>query len=671
MPRSIRRYYYAKGVRYHHDFPLEDLYELDDQVGGFQIVDTPMTEDINGNPTRYVYLSEEEIDFVLAATFRDLVDGIMALSINNIRGSSLEIQKHAERRLRVFIREEMRRTAFPNSVRDLLEIAQYNAYRYHRALMPAQQLVGFSVSDAMVETQGVISSIHETGDKMSSLQSIQHTASLVKGNTRNASDLLIFNKGKMNPYRAVYYNRVYSEVKLSDVFVRAHPDTLDTSKPLIAWMLRKIRKPAEAFCGHMMVVDVDSDKLAWHRLTLEGVAQRLRPYIEEEIVIPGSQSEGRLYILVPVKDKLEPTLLLKSFELNVLMKILLKVPLTKGVRGISSYKSATKNNTTFVVKEIARQVKGDTMEFLWHIHRQEMELLHGDDNPLEELLCQIDPRSSFVWMDTGVAEEPYSHQALITVHKTALDSANGHLIQMRERNKTRFVERGMRVMGYSEEEALARVVAKQLDYKFTPKNIINAIGSAFALEENMDALAEYDALATVDVVSTLDFLEGRHQFAETGDGSTFLELYRHTALLTTGSNYPENVRILPDIDQYLSIPLAPNDVYKHMGIEAARLTMLLTLIHNFCEAGKRAATVHMELPCDVMTVDGHIKKLDNIEDSEESCATMHKASRGRAVSIVRNASMNEDVDRVPGLLLSHMCGTRVMAGTGGQGIVNT
>jgi hypothetical protein len=518
-----------------------------------------------------------------------------------------EIQAYSRSRLAAFIRHELRGVPVPNSVADLIALAQYAAYRFYRSQVTPQQSVGVPLADSVVETQGVISAFHNAGQELTSLQSLQLTASLVKGKTREASDHLVFERGEMDPYLAVVTNRRYSEVKLADVFVACHPAAITPMDPLLSFFLRRAGRVQEDFGTYLLSVELSVDKLTWHRLALESVCRRLRRLVPDgTLVVPGPQSSRCIRFLISVEEDKDHTLLLKSFELNVLNKVLRKAVLTEGVRGVSAYKARIRHTTTFIVKETPLPTHGNRLHFLWTINRQEMELLYGDHEPLPILLEKLDPDAQFTWVETGETGQPYSYQARVSVRLDALRAANDQLLELREVHRERFVERGMRVMGYSEQEAVARIAAKQLEYQMTPMHLLNALGMEYIMGESLDMLEQYDVMRTegAQVIDAFNFLEGHYTRCKDTEHADYLADFRSTSLITQGSNYPEHVRVIPHVDPWLSVPLGPQDAYHLLGVEATRVIMLRTFVQSFCVKGKAADPCHIELICDVMTASG-------------------------------------------------------------------
>lgn len=688
IPARVRRFYSLAGKRLQCTFGVHALDEPLRSVGRLRVLrGASRALDPDGQPAVYDYLTPRDITYVLDHTFNaDPPPGHTQHFIRPVAAPTAELMERATRRVRAQLTEDLRRRPFVNTQYLLQQLAAMLAIAYNASLVQTLQLMGYLLAEAVIETQGVISAFHSAGKKVSALKALEATASLVKGKWLVHHDCLVFAVGAMDPFRALTCSQTYSDVRLGDLLLTepfpARTDTLAGSPTHVARLRADGHGGSFARIGDRFLrIAFDTTKMLWHNIQLQGVVRRLRRILpaNEFVVVPSPAARGLVDILFVTEPDQDVALQIKTLETYVIDRVVKKWSVSDGgVRGVSDYEADVRRVTSFVVHEIHRgDVAGGGAEYLWQIHRQELDVLLPEE-PFSALLRYVDPQATFAWIPTDVAGEEYSRQARVVIHPAGVRRCVDEIEALREVNRRRYVTVAEREHPEMSKEAQARVSARQLEYTHTPTALINALADELIMVQDVAAqtlMVDLLSNRTNDFAHNLELLRSLRQqgsqvaAALTPAQTDFLARFRITCLLSQGSNFLENIRCVPGVDPYRSYPVNPRDAFSVLGTEAARAQQIRVFLAAFAQGGKKADPRHLELITDVMFRSGVLTNLEDLDSAEVNGSVMRNAMRGRATAVFRNASMRDSSDSVPGVLFSNMTGTRVVGGTGGVLIV--
>ena len=130
------------------------------------------------------------------------------------------------------------------------------------------------------------------------------------------------------------------------------------------------------------------------------------------------------------------------------------------------------------------------------------------------------------------------------------------------------------------------------------------------------------------------------------DGSNFLEIMNHPYV---NGNEVQSSHV--------------HDIYEHLGIEAARATLLNEITNLFAEAGG-VDYRHLGLLCDWMTRVGKLLSADRYGINKQDIGPLAKASFEETEKILLKAAMFGEVDPVTGVSANIMTGQPIKGGTG-------
>jgi DNA-directed RNA polymerase II subunit RPB1 len=130
---------------------------------------------------------------------------------------------------------------------------------------------------------------------------------------------------------------------------------------------------------------------------------------------------------------------------------------------------------------------------------------------------------------------------------------------------------------------------------------------------------------------------------------------------TDGTNYLA-VMNHPYVDGSKLISSHVHDIYKLLGVEAARATLLNEMTTLFEEAG--VSNRHLGLLCDVMTRIGGLMSVDRYGINKNDIGPIAKASFEETEKILLKAALFGELDPVTGISANIMMGQPIRGGTG-------
>jgi DNA-directed RNA polymerase subunit K/omega len=682
IPLSVRRFYFVAGRRYEHTFPVSALRERKRSLMHIRTVTAAPNFDINGKPPVFHYLTDEEIAYVAELIMVEAPpEGFENQFISNTRGPTKDVMHNVRTRTRVSVTENLRLYPCPNDQLSLHRLAASFAMAHNLGTATPCTIVGPQLANAVVETQGVISSFHNAGKKLSALKALEATAAIIKGKSLDHSDFLVFGSSVMTPFVAMTYAQRFTDVKVSDVLlgdVAVLPISRIASSEIHQCRMSFEQVHFDEVGSTFLRMAFDTTKLAWHHVALQSICKKIRRNLEEScVVVPSVTSRGYIDILVrnSINKNQSHALSIKAIECLSVNRVFKKWTITDGVRGINGYVPDVKRATQFVLKETARNVEGSIHAYMLQINRQELELLLRT-NPYPTLLKAVDPDSTFTWMPTGVEEDSFSHQAMVTVNAEGIRRTIARIEEMREVNRTAFIAVSLLEDPTSRSDAEARISARQMDISNTPMSVINALADEIIMSNDITQQADLVKLLqggadAADWEHHLALARAIHTRADRtpAEDLRFIQRFRITCLVSDGTNYLDNIRILPGVEARRCYPINPRDTYMHLGAEACRFQLLRTFITQFSISGKKADPRHLELIADVMMHTGILTNLEDLAIGDVGGSVFRNAMRGRATAVFRTAAMKDATDSAPGILASHLVGTRVCGGTGGIAIV--
>ena len=669
----IRRYYSIGNRRVFKTFRLGDLRERECRSRPLMHVSCSQTKDIHGNPCRLAFWSEEEI----SACINLVLDQkpLPAMDSVPIKGNELYyilsmnapydfLRVAMLANLRVFLHEELRRIKLPNSELDLFKTANYMGFSWNMAQVTPNQLVGYQLNDVVVDPQGVISSFHAIGKKISALSAHAAADSLVKGNFRQHGDYLV--SASSTPFTAILYDRKYSEVRFNDILLEHTTESIEGVKDskLHAYYLAGT-KPAPLFVR----LHLNRKMLCWSEITIYSIGQHIKralegdalsPYITHKaIVVCYPQHVALVDILFA--DSTSNALDIRVFEKSVLAKFKFSLK-EHSVRGVSSYVANTLVTTSFVLQEIHRETRGIEEEYMWQVDFHELNLVCAG-TPLLSMLKEIDSDAVY---QLYPSENGDTKQVRVVVNTQRMQAAAERInVKRAETLKLKHVVNAMSPTPESDETVEARVAARHPPFKFTPLSIINAMGEEEIAHEMLHFEHSYRELLRMDG-SAPD--ERRKLMRAMNPSSKYkskmLKDYRQTFLFTTGSNLLENIAQIPNIDATRSYPINPSDTYRYYGCEAMRYHLQRILVNSFSKKSKKADPAHLMLVSEVMTHTGTLKALSNLNTLGMNESVLRHATRSRAMPAFGRAALMGSSSATPGVLTSQVVGVPVSAGTG-------
>jgi DNA-directed RNA polymerase II subunit RPB1 len=130
---------------------------------------------------------------------------------------------------------------------------------------------------------------------------------------------------------------------------------------------------------------------------------------------------------------------------------------------------------------------------------------------------------------------------------------------------------------------------------------------------------------------------------------------------TDGTNYLA-VMNHPYVDGSKLISSHVHDIYKILGVEAARATLLNEMTTLFEEAG--VSNRHLGLLCDVMTRIGGLMSVDRYGINKNDIGPIAKASFEETEKILLKAALFGEIDPITGISANIMMGQPIRGGTG-------
>jgi DNA-directed RNA polymerase II subunit RPB1 len=130
---------------------------------------------------------------------------------------------------------------------------------------------------------------------------------------------------------------------------------------------------------------------------------------------------------------------------------------------------------------------------------------------------------------------------------------------------------------------------------------------------------------------------------------------------TDGTNYLA-VMNHPYVDGTKLISSHVHDIYKILGVEAARATLLNEMTTLFEEAG--VSNRHLGLLCDVMTRIGGLMSVDRYGINKNDIGPIAKASFEETEKILLKAALFGEIDPITGISANIMMGQPIRGGTG-------
>jgi len=130
---------------------------------------------------------------------------------------------------------------------------------------------------------------------------------------------------------------------------------------------------------------------------------------------------------------------------------------------------------------------------------------------------------------------------------------------------------------------------------------------------------------------------------------------------TDGTNYLA-VMNHPYVDGSKLISSHVHDIYKVLGVEAARATLLNEMTTLFEEAG--VSNRHLGLLCDVMTRIGGLMSVDRYGINKNDIGPIAKASFEETEKILLKAALFGELDPITGISANIMMGQPIRGGTG-------
>ena len=134
-------------------------------------------------------------------------------------------------------------------------------------------------------------------------------------------------------------------------------------------------------------------------------------------------------------------------------------------------------------------------------------------------------------------------------------------------------------------------------------------------------------------------------------------------LVTAGSNLKEVLK-LKEVDKQKTITNDVYEVWKVLGIEAARTAIIEETLKTFSEQGLSVDVRHLMLVADVMTNDGQVMGIGRYGVSGQKTSVLARASFEVALKHLFNASVHREIDELRGVVENVMINQPIPVGTG-------
>ena len=661
----VRRFYpFGPSNRLYKDFKVGDLREFESAVRPLMRTAYTTLHDLEGKQPELKYWNEHEIKACVGVVLDQTalpggelpIDGNESLYIVDIRAPFEFLRAELKASLRLMIQDELRRVKLPNSVQDIFRVATYIGYSYNAALVTPNQLVGDMLNDVVVDSQGVISSFHAIGRRISALAMQMAAEQLIKGNFKQHADHLVFNK-RMDPFLAIQYDRKFSDLRFNEIL---HEHTVQATSTVARSRVHRHYIQDTNVEDSFVRLHFKVKLLCWHEVLLSHVGTLLSKFLATEgvVVIPHTQQHGIIDVFLSSLPGITTAQTIHAFENQIIPKIRFSVK-DNCVKGITSYTAQHMSTTGLVLLELPRSRNGDTCEFLWHVDAHELHISSPGD-PLGAMLHSVDPDAVF---------EPYlsggdtCRQYRVVVSEERMKETRTRIEILRVASLEVAVNiNNLKPTRDDCDTVTARILGRQADIKLTPLTLMNSLGE----EEVLREMQEFEL--TTRQILRRDPHEGKTRVSlfralnpRVKNASNYNPHYRNTTLLSAGTNILDNLEKLPGVDSTRCYPINPSDTYNHLGCEAMRLQLLRILINSFSKKSKRADSTHLVTISQIMTSQGHLTKLSEIMDCEP---VLKNATRSRAMLEFSNAALKGATDKLPGVLTSQVLGQPLMAGTG-------